>query len=172
MAGLLGAPLAAAPGQPVLTAQEALRLCFPEPMTVERHTLFLTEAQVQAIRERARAGVPSQLVTYYSGRDSSGVQGYAFIETHIVRTMPQTILVHVSPQSVIRSVELLAFHEPADYRAPERWFEQFDGRGIDSDLWLRRGVHNIAGATITSQTTLDVVRRILATVEIAVQGGS
>ena len=139
-------------------------------MPIERRTAFLTDDEVRGIEERARAKVGSKLITYYIGIDSGRVYGYAFIETHIVRTMPQTLLIHVSPDAVIRSVELLAFHEPADYRAPQGWLTALQNRELDDELWLKRGVHNIAGATITAQTTIATLRRVLATYEIAIAG--
>jgi len=93
-----------------------------------------------------------------------------FVETGIVRTMPQTLLIHVSPEAVVRSVELLAFHEPADYRPPEGWLRLFRDRPLDDELWLKHGIQNIVGATITSQTTIATVRRVLATCAIAIAG--
>lgn len=157
-------------GQDHLTKEEALRLCFPEPAVIESRTVFLTDDQVREIEQRARSKVPSKLLTYYIGVDSTGIQGYAFIETAIVRTMPQTLLVSVGPDGQTRFVELLAFHEPADYRAPRRWLDQLHNRRLDEELWLKRGVQNIAGATITAHTTIDVIRRVLATCAVAVKG--
>ena len=156
--------------QSFISKEEALRLCFPEPMTIERRTAFLTDEEARAIEDRAHSKVPSRLLTYYVGRDSATIRGYAFIETDIVRTMPQTLLIHIAPDARVRSVELLAFHEPADYRAPQPWLDLFRNRRLDEELWLKRGLHNIAGATITGQTTISLVRRMLATCEIVVAG--
>jgi hypothetical protein len=153
-----------------LSKEEALRLCFPEPATIEPRTQFLTDEQVREIEQRARAMVPSKLLTYYIGVDSAGIQGYAFIETVTVRTMPQTLLVSIGPDGQTRFVELLAFHEPADYRAPRQWLDQLQNRQLDEDLWLKRGIQNIAGATITAHTTIAVIRRVLATYAVTVRG--
>jgi len=158
----------AARGQAFLTKEEALRVCFPEPMRIEQRTVFLSEQQVRRIQDRARTKVTSKLVTYFVGFDSTGLRGFAFLETQIVRTMPQTLLVFLSPQAHIESVELVAFHEPLDYRPPQRWLELFRQRALDDDLWLKRGVHNIAGATITARTTVTTLRRVLATCETVV----
>jgi len=168
---LLVLPLVVARGQSTISTEEALRLVFPLPVQVERKTLFLNDEQLRAIRKLSRAPVDSKLITYYVGSDTGGVVGYAFIETHIVRTMPETFLVHLAPDATVRAVELLAFHEPQDYRPPERWLEQFDGRGLTDELWLKRGIQNIVGATITSQAIVSRIRRIVATYEIAVREG-
>ncbi len=60
-------PPRGAPAQ--LTQDQALRLAFPPPATIERRTAFLTEEQLA--RAKALAGpdveVTSRVVTYYVG---------------------------------------------------------------------------------------------------------
>ena len=156
--------------QVYLTKEAALELYFPNT-AIERRTVFLTEGQAQVIQNTAKAKVPSRIVTYYIGMNNDRAIGYAFFETHIVRTMPATFMIVVNPDSTIRAVELLAFYEPEDYRPPKRWLELFDGKSLQSDLWLKRGIQNIVGATLSAQSISDGVRRTLALYETAVSGG-
>ncbi len=157
--------------QVYLTKEAALQLYFPNA-TVERKTLFLTEEQVQVIQNSAKAKVTSRVVTYYVGMNNGMPEGYAFFETHVVRTMPAIFMIVVNPDSTVRAVELLAFYEPEDYRPPERWLDLFDGKSSKSDLWLKRGIQNIVGATLSAQSITDGVRRTLALFETAVSGGN
>jgi hypothetical protein len=108
------------------------------------------------------------VVTYYVGTRDDGVTGYAFFDTHVVRTMPATIMIVIDPDSTVRAVEVLAFYEPEDYRPTERWLDQFDGKSLRNDLWLKRGIHNIVGATLSAQSISDAVRVTLATFQNAV----
>jgi hypothetical protein len=155
-------------GQVYLTKDDALKLYFPDALTVERKTVFLTNQQVEMIQARARARVNSRVLTYYVGKGATGPLGYAFFETQTVRTMPETFLVVINPDSSVRAVELLAFYEPEDYLPPPRWLKLFANKTLRDDLWLKRGVQNIVGATISAQSITDGVRRILATFEIAI----
>jgi Na+-translocating ferredoxin:NAD+ oxidoreductase RnfG subunit len=68
----------------------------------------------------------------------------------------------LEPDGSVRSVRVLAFHEPEDYLPPSRWFAQFEAKRLDSNLRLRRGVHAISGATLSAQATTRSVRRALA----------
>lgn len=156
------------PSQVFLTKQKALSLFFSDTASIRQRTIFLTDNQVSEIQERAKSRVTSKLVTYYVGRDSTGMVGYAFFETHVVRTMPETILILVDADGSIRTVELLAFFEPEDYKPPDRWLALLEGKSLQSDLWLKRGVHNIVGATLTAEAITANVRRTLATFEVAV----
>lgn len=155
-------------GQVYLTKEAALKLYFPDAVSVERKTVFLTDQQVEKIQSRARAKVDSRVLTYYVGRSMVGPLGYAFFETQIVRTMPETFLIVVNPDSSVRAVEILAFFEPEDYLPPKRWLNLFVNKSLRDDLWLKRGVQNVIGATISAQSITDGVRKILATFELAV----
>lgn len=157
----------AAHSQVYLTREAALELYFPEER-VQRRTVFLTDEQVMGIQTAARARVPSKVVTYYVGTRDGSVTGYAFFDTHVVRTMPATIMIVIDPDSTVRAVEVLAFYEPEDYRPTERWLDQFRGKSLRNDLWLKRGIHNIVGATLSAQSISDAVRVMLATYQNAV----
>ena len=155
--------------QVYLTKDDALKQYFPSASSIDRKTIFLTEKQAEAIRSRAKARIESRIVTYYVARSGNGVDGYAFFETHVVRTMPETFVVVLSPGGAVRAVEILAFHEPEDYLPPRRWLTLFQGKTIKSDLWLKRGIQNIVGATLSAQGITEGVRTVLSIFELAVQ---
>jgi hypothetical protein len=154
--------------QVLKTQQEALDGAFPKPQTVKRQTLFLDEAQVEAIQKLARAKVESQIVTYYVGEENGWVVGYAFFESGIVRTKPATIMAVINPDSTIRLIEILAFYEPQDYLPAPRWLELFRNKFLNDGLWPRRDIHHITGATLTVQALTQWVRKTLAIYQVAV----
>lgn len=145
----------------LMTQQDALALAFPGA-SIERRTAYLSDEQRRLAAQAGRVKVESRLWTYYVGTSSAGVLGYAYFETHTVRTMPETFMAVVAPNGGLRFVELLAFSEPDDYRPRPRWLEQFFNRRLNERLLLRRSIRNIAGATLTSQALTDGVRRVLA----------
>jgi hypothetical protein len=146
-----------------LTQAEALRLAFPDGVSVGRRTAFLTEAQQQEAKKLARCPEPPDaLVTYYVGTRDGKFVGTAYFDTHRVRTMPETILVLVDPAGAVARVEVLSFQEPEDYLPLPRWYAQFPGRALDDELSLKRAIRPVAGATLTTNATTDAVRRVLA----------
>jgi len=144
-----------------LTQERALRLAFGEA-AVERQAKFLTEPQVARARELAGVEIPSALVTRYVATADGRLVGTAYFDTHVVRTLPETVLIVVGPDDRIVRIEILAFGEPEDYLPRARWLEQFPGRALDRDLALKRGVHGITGATLSAQAVTDATRRVLA----------
>ena len=139
-----------------------MALAFPGGVKVERRTAYLSQEQAGKAQEEGKVKVDSLIWTYYVGRSSEGVTGYAYFETHIVRTMPETFMAVLTPAGEVRFVELLAFAEPTDYLPGKRWLKQFEGEKLSKDLIVRRAIRNITGASLTSLALTDGVRRILA----------
>jgi hypothetical protein len=106
--------------------------------------------------------VETRLVRIWRGLRGGEVQGYAMIDVHEVRTHPEAFLVVLSPEGSVRSVRLLAFHEPLEYMPSERWYGQFDGKSLADALRVGGDVHGIVGATLSAQATARGVRRALA----------
>ena len=148
---------------------EALQVAFPKADRIETQTFFLTPQQVERVEALAQTSVTSKLATFHIGHAADSVQGYAFIETHIVRTFPETFLMVVSPDGRLQKLLVLAFYEPAEYLPSERWLEQFDQKRLTPSLRLRRDVHGIMGSTLTAQAATQGVRKVLALFQILIQ---
>lgn len=148
--------------------ESALNLAFPTADEVVKRDIFLSVEEKADIERRAGVAVPSRMVTVYVGLRHHSILGYAFIETHRVRSLPETVLVVIEPGGRAGAVHLLAFHEPPEYAPSEGWLDQFRGLPLNDDLSLRREVDGISGATLTAHSITASVRRILAVFEVAV----
>jgi len=169
--GLLGATPFARPARATvfLAKDEALALAFPGNDRIEDRTFILTDAQKADVEHRARAPLDSQLVTIYVGWKGGEVQGYAVIDTHVVRTLPETILVVLDPKGTLRRVHILAINEPPEYMPTERWLDTLGGRALDDDLKVGAGIQGITGATLSAQAMTAGLRRSLALFAVLVQ---
>jgi hypothetical protein len=146
----------------LLTVEEALDLVFPST-TVRRETLYLTDYQVRAASELTGAEIASALVTRYVATGSDGaVAGYAYLDTHRVRTLPETLMIVVGVDGAVVRVEVVAFREPVEYMPRDSWYRQYDGEVLDGDLTLERDIRPVTGATLTARATTEAVRRVLA----------
>src|SRR5512132_1959580 len=95
----------AASAAPVYSSREqALSRAFPPPATVERKTYFLTDAEREKASRAARSKVDSALVIAYVAKGANGPLGTGYFETHVVRTMPETILVTIRPDGALGGV--------------------------------------------------------------------
>jgi hypothetical protein len=142
--------------------KEAIALAFPDAERVELETHVLTDEQAKRVEELARAPLETRIVRVWRGIRGGEIQGYAMIDVHTVRTHPEAFLVVLSPEGSVRSLRVLAFHEPPEYLPAGRWYEQFTGRSLEDALRVGGDVHGIVGATLSAQATTRGVRRALA----------
>jgi hypothetical protein len=166
MFGLLA--VGEAEGRVYLTQAQAIEHAFPAPQEVERRTLFLSEEQARRAADRAGAPIETRVVPYYVGKLNGQVTGFAYFDTHLVRTLPETILILLGPESRIARIDIVSFGEPEDYLPTDRWLAQFPGRGLDDELSLKRGIRVLTGATLSARAVTEAARRVLALHELFV----
>lgn len=161
MAAVVAGLASAAAAGGLITVDEALAAAYPGARA-ERRTEFLTEEQREAAARLAGGEVASRMVTRYRLERDGAVVGWAYLDTHRVRTLPETLLVMLSADGNVRRVEVVAFREPLEYLPPGRWYAQMEGHALDRELSLKRGVRPITGATLSARAAVDAVRRVLA----------
>jgi hypothetical protein len=168
---LLALPTAAAPaGAKVFYSRsQALELAFPDAERIQDETFVLSDEQVERIESMAHSRIESKLVKIYTGIREGRVLGHAVIDIHNVRTLPEAFMVVLTPEGSVRSVRVLAFHEPLDYLPNERWYGQFGEKSLASPLRLGSDIHAVVGATLSARATTQGVRRALAFYRVLVQ---
>lgn len=161
---LLLVPPGGGAAQEVLTQEEALRMAFPPPAEVQRRTAFLEEPGMERAEELAAPAVKVEepIVTYYVGREDGRPLGVAYFDAHRVRTLPEVLMVVVTPGGEVARVEVLKFNEPQEYRPPEGWLEEFEGKDLSRRISTSGSIINITGATLTSRAVSRAVRKVLA----------
>ena len=141
-----------------LARDEALSLAFPGAM-LSASRLFLTEDQMAAAAARAGVPVPTPLIARYSARANGILVGRAYIDTHVVRTKKESLLISLDATGRVKRVDVVAFLEPSEYLAPDLFLDQFSGRGLEEDLRVQRAIRPIAGATLTVGAVTEAVGR-------------
>jgi hypothetical protein len=145
----------------LITRDEALAASYPGA-AVEAERVFLTPEQVRKAAALSGAEMPSALVARYVARRDGEVVGRAYVDTHVVRTKRESLLISLGPDGRVRRIDVTAFLEPREYQASEAWMRQYHERPLDDDLGLQRAIRPIAGATLTAIATNEAVRRVLA----------
>ena len=152
-----------APEKVFLRVDEALELAFPR-CEVKRGTVYLSKDQKKRVADLAGLRVATGIVYPYEAFDekTGELVGTAYFDTHIVRNKKESLMIVVDPQSKIQRIEVCAFQEPLDYIPSDRWFAQFDDKGLTKTLQLRKDIAAITGATLSARAVLECARRNLA----------
>ncbi|MBI4456779.1 MAG: FMN-binding protein [Acidobacteria bacterium] len=149
----------------LITREEALAAVFPG-VTIRAERIFLTEEQRKAAAALGGVEVPSTLVARYSALKDGRVVGRAYVDTHVVRTKKESLLICLDENGNVKRIEVTAFLEPSEYQARPAWYGQYRGKGLNDDLNLQRAIRPIAGATLTALAANQAVRRVLAIEQI------
>ena len=159
---LLLASMKPATGRVYMTREQALELAFAQPHEIERRTLYLSAEQAERAAVEAGSPLERRVVPYYVGRLEGRVTGYAYFDTHLVRTLPETILIRVAPDERIVAIDIVSFDEPEDYLPNSRWLKQFVDQRLVDDLSLKGKIRGLTGATLSSRSITQAARRVLA----------
>jgi hypothetical protein len=140
-----------------MTQQQALASAFPAGTKVTREVVFLTPQQIDAARGESGVDIADKMVVRYVSN-----VGVAYFDTHRVRTLPETVMIVVTPDGRIDRIEILSFDEPPEYLPRARWIEQFRKRKLDEDLSTKRAIRPLSGATLSGRAITNASRKILA----------
>ncbi len=135
----------------------------------ERETYLLSEDEQAACVESTGQKTVTALVTRYAVQNEAGIAGYAYLDKHRVRTLPQTLMVALDAEGALVGIRVLAFREPAEYMARDGWLEQFRGKTVDDDIRMKKNIDGITGATLTARAVTQCARRVMAVHQVLEQ---
>jgi len=138
---------------------------------IRAEQVFLTPMQVKQVATSAGTDVPSPLIARYLASRNGTVVGRAYVDTHVVRTKKESLLISLDAEGRLLRIDVTAFLEPPEFRAPEPWLRQYRGRALDEELTVNRAIRPIAGATLTARAANAAVRRALAIDRLLAAGG-
>lgn len=154
-----------------ITREEALAAAYPGA-SIRAEQVFLTPEQVKQAEARAGSELPSAFVARYIATHGGEIVGRAYVDTHTVRTKKETLLISLDAEGQVKRIDVTAFLEPGEYRAPDPWLRQYRAQRLDDDLAIHRAIRPIAGATLTARATNNAVRRALAIDQVLDSGSS
>ncbi|MDG2040979.1 MAG: hypothetical protein P8J30_10920 [Ilumatobacter sp.] len=144
-----------------MTREEALAAVFPNA-GIEAERVFLTEQQMVRIGELAGGDMRSALVARYVATQGGRTVGRAYIDTHVVRTKMESLLISLEPDGSVKRIEVTAFQEPPEYQPAQNWLQQYYKQLLTDDLAVQRAIQPILGGTLTTGAANAAVRRVLA----------
>ena len=154
----------------LITKEKALYVAFPDAESIEDKALIITDKNAVELQKKYKVSIPSRIISLNIARKGDNILGYSVTDTHTLRTKSQTIMVFINSDGQLNYVEILAFYEPPEYKASERWLDLFRNKTIKDDLRAGHDIPNMSGATISSNGTSEAVRRALAVYDYYIHG--
>ena len=147
------------------TPDLAAKRSFPDATAFRDIIVQLSAPEIRAIADAA--GMPVRNSTWRTIVALNGDKplGVTVLDSVIGKFELIDYAVAIGNDGKIRNVEILTYRESHGYevRLPA-WRKQFVGKGIDARLRVSEDIANISGATMSSTSITDGVRRALALV--------
>jgi Na+-translocating ferredoxin:NAD+ oxidoreductase RnfG subunit len=120
----------------------------------------------QALRERLsqRLGYAPKRSSYdiFVAQTGEHVDGYAIIDDELGQSEPITFAVALTPDGVVERTEILVYREPrGDEVRSRRFLDQLRGKTLRQPLRTGVDIDAVSGATISSRSMAQGVRRAL-----------
>lgn len=148
-----------------LTLEQAQQAIFPGAK-LQRMIVVLSDAQKKAIEERSGVRVRVAELEVWKAADGSFFLADEVLGKHEMISYA----VGISATGALRQVEILDYREKqgGEIRSPE-WRAQFVGKTAAAPLKLDQDIRNISGATLSCRHVADGIKRLLATVDVALK---
>ncbi|HIM94474.1 MAG TPA: FMN-binding protein [Campylobacterales bacterium] len=148
-----------------LGVKNILKESFSENITVEKKSIILTKEEAKAIQTKAQAKLNSKIVQLFKVKENDKEIGYGVVLKRKVRTKKTAVLYIIDTNQTIKSIEILSFKEPLEYKPNDAWQEVFKGKNSDDMLISGKDIPTISGATMSAQGITDMSRIALAIIE-------
>jgi len=147
-----------------LSLQQIFNDTFSKQSVVTQKDIVLTSKEKKVLQQEAKAKIDSHKIRFYVVKKSNAIEGYGVLLIQKIRTKKAAILYLIDKNAKIKNIEILAFHEPSEYKPYSTWKESFFSKGINDELKAGYGVPTISGATLSARAIANASRIALAIV--------
>lgn len=149
----------------LIKVEKALQQIFPGPAEFSREILCLSDAEVRHIEQKADVifeGTHTTQIIRFTVRVDGQVVGYAFEDQVDGKWGPIHYAVGISLDGKVAGLAVLDYEEIRGRPiAKKRFLKQYFGKTTRDPLRLRKDIDGVTGATISSRSFTDGVRKIL-----------
>lgn len=158
--------------QLLLSPFDALKLNFNDDITIEKKSILISKAQAKAVQERAKVKLTTKIYKTFKVTHNDKFVGYGVLVIQKVRTKNSAVLSIITPEGILKGIEIIAFNEPPEYIPSKIWVDKFKDVKLDETLKLGKKIPNISGATFSARSATDASRIALAIYEIVIKSRS
>ncbi len=145
------------------TREKALRSAFPRADKIFKKIIRLNKDQKKRIAQNSGQSISFNYKAIYIAEKNGEPLGYAIIDQVKGKARFIKYLVAIDPEGKVKDIEILTYSETqgAEIRY-ESFRKQFTGKGWNDSLRLGVDIDAIGGATISSRSITDGVRKIMS----------
>ena len=129
-----------------------MKATYGKDTTITKKNILLSKAKAKIIQQSAQVKLTSKIFRIFKAKKEDEVLGYGILVNKKVRSKNAVVLYLISKDSVLKSIEVIAFNEPLEYIPSKSWNAQFENIQTDTMLRSSKEIPTITGATLSAQS--------------------
>lgn len=122
---------------------------------ITKENILLTNAQANKIEDIAKTKLEKKIVRVFKAQKNNKIVGYGVLINKKIRSKNGVVLYMISSDSILKTIEIIAFNEPMEYIPSNTWMSQFQNRQTKNMLILSKEIPTITGATMSARNIVD-----------------
>ena len=136
---------------------EAMKLTYGADATITKKNILLLNSKAKAIEKLAQVKLESKIFSIFKATKNDVLLGYGVLINKKVRSKNAVVLYFIA-DSVLKSIEIVAFNEPPEYIPSKTWNSQFENIPTSENLRVSKNIPTITGATLSARSLTDASR--------------
>jgi len=149
---------------------DVMKHSFGQSSEISKKNILLRKSQVKKIQQGAQAKLKSKIIRVFKADKGGKTLGFGILINRKVRSKNAVILYLISKDSILKSIEIIAFNEPPEYIPSKTWIKQFRNISTDKRLRVSKDIPTITGATLSARSIVDGSRVAFAVYEEILKG--
>ena len=148
----------------IIPPVNAMKQAYPSSSKIDKKNITLTNTQAKKIQKKAKAKLKNKKIKVFKAMKKNKVLGYGILINKKVRSKNAAILYIISSDSILKSIEIIAFNEPLEYIPSKTWMKKFENSKTS------KNIPNITGATLSAKSIIDGSRLAFSFYEEMLKG--
>lgn len=141
---------------------DAMKECYGENSLIVKKNILLSKKQAKHIQQEAKVKLDSKIFRTFKATKDGQLLGYGILVNKKVRSKNAVVIYLISNDSILKSIEIIAFNEPPEYLPSKKWNSQFENIPTEKMLRVSKEIPTITGATLSARTITDSSRLAFA----------
>lgn len=150
----------------LLSPFDALKQNLGETIEIEKKNIILSSDEAEKIASLAQSKLDTKIYKTFRAMEGEKVVAYGILVMHKVRSKNTAVLSIITPNGVLKGIEIIAFNEPMEYIPSSHWMKVLENKTLTPGLNVGKDVPTITGSTLSARAATKAARIALALFEV------
>lgn len=134
---------------------DAMKYAYGQNSEISKNDILLSSEQESSISQEAKVALDTKIFRVFKAVADNKILGYGILISKQVRSKNAVILYIITKESLLKSIEIIAFNEPIEYLPSKEWSSQFQNIETTQMLRISKEIPTITGATLSARSAVD-----------------